>query len=226
MVGNQHYWPRSLCGVTMAPVTLPAHHPARPPVVSQQEAGEDGRARWWAGRGRGHCGRQCAIMLLPMQETDARCTAQASSTRGEGGRGGGGDKPSQTAEPTETTTKQKPQKSETQTPTNSEPKQAIWPTERTKTQQKTKHRKNPGGRSHAVYRKSMLRSNASEMIVKSSVVPKTKNRETKKQKKQPATAVVEVSRTAEKNKSSHSLRSHPEEREKEIRRGPNPRNNI
>ena len=52
-----------------------------------------------------------------------------------------------------------------------------------------------------MYSKTMLRSNASEMIVKSSVVPETKTEKQRKQKKQPATAVVVVSRTAEKKTS-------------------------
>ena len=85
----------------MAPVTPPAHHPTRPPVVSQQEAGQDRRARWWTGGGRGHCGRQCAILVLPRckrEIQDAQHKQAAGGGGGGRGEGGKGDKPRQTAD--------------------------------------------------------------------------------------------------------------------------------
>ena len=60
----------------------------------------------------------------------------------------------------------------------------------------------------------MKEKNASKWIVMSSVVPKTKNQVNKKtQKKQPATAVIAVSRTAEK-KQVESQRALPPRKKK------------
>ena len=158
-----------------------------------------------------------------------RCKMHNTNKQQEGGRGeGGGDKPSQTADRPKPQPNKNPKNQKRKHRQTANPNTPFGLRERTKAPQKEtpETRGGEGGRSHAMYSKTMLRSNASEMIVKSSVVPETKTGKQRKQKKQPATAVVVVSRTAEKNKSSHSLRSQPEDGKKEIRREPNPRNNI
>ena len=114
-----------------------------------------------------------------MQEIDARCTTQQAAGGGGGGRGEGGG-----------ANQAKPQTDRTPNRTqNQRIKNTTFDKQRTQTRHLAygkepnphdrKHRRNPGGRSHAMYSKAMLRSNASKMIVKSSVVPETKNRKTK-----------------------------------------------
>ena len=208
----------------MAPVTPPAHHPTRPPVVSQQEAGQDRRARWWTGGGRGHCGREFATGCC----LDARDRCKTHSTRRQhkGGGKGGGNKPSQTADRPKPPPNKKPENKKA----NTDKKRTHKPfglTEEETPNRTQKHRKKPGGKGHAVYRKSMKEKNASKWTVMSSVVPKTETRKQKNTEKTASNSSRRSQSTAEKNKSRHSLRSHPENRKKKIiRREPNPRNNI
>ena len=135
-----------LCGVTMAPVTPPAHHPTRPPVVSQQEAGQDRRARWWAGGGRGHCGRGFATGCCLGARDRCKMHNTSRQHRGGGEKGGGTNqaKP-QTDRNRHRTRSQKPGK---KTNTNKN-RQAIWPTEKQKPK-KTSTGKTRGGRPRRV----------------------------------------------------------------------------
>ena len=184
----------------MAPVTPPAHHPTRPPVVSQQEAGQDRRARWWAGRGRGHCGREFATGCC----LDARDRRKTHSTRRQhkGGGKGGGEQAKPNRGPPKTATEQKTRERESKHRRKKPNTQAIWPYGRRNTQPNNKNTgKHPGGKGHAMSRKSMLRSNASEMIMKSSVVPKQKpgkqkNTEKNSQQQQSSKSVNSRKRTS------------------------------
>ena len=154
----------------MAPVTPPAHHPTRPPVVSQQEAGQDRRARWWAGGGRGHCGRGFATGCCLGARDRCKTHNTSRQPRGGGGEKGRGDKPSQTADRPKPPPNKKPETRKNRP--RQKHKQALWPTEKQKPKKTTTGKTR--GESHAVYRKSMKEKTASEMIVKSSVVPKQK----------------------------------------------------
>ena len=74
--------PRKLCGVTNPPVTPPPLTPARPPVDSQQETGQDGRTREKGGGGPGglRVGRPSFPTLTYERKTqDARGSKEKNS---------------------------------------------------------------------------------------------------------------------------------------------------
>ena len=163
----------------MALVTLPVHHPARPPDISQQEAGEGGRARWWAERGRGHCAGLNACKN-EMQDAQHKQTTQG----GEGGGGRGRGETNQ-AKPQADRTRNRTKKTQNQKRNhqqNGEHKQAIWPTGETKIQQ-VNTGKNRGGGNHAVYRRATQKRNLSKVIVRNSVVPKNTKQGNKRTRK-------------------------------------------
>ena len=159
----------------MAPVTLPAHTPARPPVVSQQEAGEDRRARWWAGRGRGHCGRHRQVECM-QDSARVRCKTHSTSRqhKGGGGRRGRGQGGRDRTKPQATRTRTHTRKPEKPEPTKRRTNKPFGLRKNKKPNQKT-----PGGESHAGHRRSMKEKNVPKWTVMSSVVPETKTRETK-----------------------------------------------
>ena len=202
------------------PTSPPPHASAcRLPAGGRSRQTREVVGRW----GPGPLRARIRHWLLPRCKRQMQDAQHKQATQGGGGgKKGRGDKPSQTADRPKPPPNKKPETRKTDPDKNN--KQAIWPTEKQKPKKTTIGKTR--GESHAVYRKSMKEKNASEMIVKSSVVPKQKPGKQKNTEKTASNSSRRSQSPAERNKSRHSLRSHPENRRKEIRREPNPRNNI
>ena len=162
--------------------------------------------------------------LLPRCKRQMQDAQHKQATQGGGGgkREGGQTKPNR--RPTETATEQEARNQEKeQTPTKTNKPFGLRRNRNPRKQAPEK----PGGEGHAVCRKSMKEKNSSKWIVMSSVVPKTKKPgKQKNTEKQPATAVIEVSRTAEKKHVVSQPALPPLRQKEEIGKELNPRNNI